>query len=106
MAANITSWPESPYSTFMAGTYEMSRLQARQCAVLHQGGATLWQIKEEHHPQATLKEIVVAIQVGAMWAYSFADMVPDIFDPRLVCLEVWGSGNQPPQKKKNKNKYE
>ena len=83
----------------MAGNYEFTHLQARQCALLHQGSATLWQIKEQHHPQATLKEIVVAIQVGGMWAYSFADMIPDIFDPSLVCLEVWGVG-EPTKKNK------
>ena len=85
----------------MAGKHEFSRLQARQCALLHQGGATLWQIKEQHHPEATLKEIVVVIQVGLMWAFSFADMAPDIFDPKLVCLEVWAVG-EPKKLKMNK----
>ena len=92
MASNITSWPESPSRTFKAGKHVFSRLQARQCALLYQGGATLWQIKEQHHPQATLKEIVVAIQVGIMWTFSLADLTPHIFDPNLVCLEVWRVG--------------
>ena len=68
---------------------------------MHGGGATLWEIKEQHHPQASLKEICVAIQVGQMWAYSFADMVPDIFDPKLICLEVWPVG-EPTRPKMNK----
>ena len=92
MASNMASRPESPSTTFMAGNYEFTRLQARQCALLHQGGATLWQIKEQHHTQATLQEIVVAIQVGIMWTFSLADLTPHIFDPNLVCLEVWRVG--------------
>jgi len=48
-----------------------------------------------------LKEIVCAIQVGLMWAFSFADMVPDIFDPKRVCLEVWSVG-EPTRKNMNK----
>ena len=95
------SRPESPSRTFKAGKHVFTRFQARQCAILHGGGATLWQIKEQHHPEASLKEIVVAIQVGLMWSYSFANMVPDIFDPKLVYLEVWSIG-EPTKNKMNK----
>ena len=101
MASTIESRPESGFQTFKVGKYVFSRLQARQCAILHNGGATLWQIKELHHPGASLKEIVCAIQVGLMWAFSFADMVPDIFDPKRVCLEVWSVG-EPTRKNMNK----
>ena len=101
MASTIMSRAESPSRTFKAGKHVFTRFQARQCAIMHGGGATLWEIKEQHHPQASLKEICVAIQVGQMWAYSFADMVPDIFDPKLICLAVWPVG-EPTRPKMNK----
>ena len=93
MASNMESPPESPSRTFRAGNYVFTRSQARQCASLHQGGATVWELKEQHHPQATLEEIVVAIQVGIMCiSFRVADLEPIIFDPNLVCLGMWRVG--------------
>ena len=92
MSANMAHRPESPSTTFLAGNYEFTRLQARQCALLHQSGYTIWQIKEHHHTHATLKEIVVAIQVSIMWEFSIEELTPHIFDPNIVCLEVWRVG--------------
>ena len=93
MASNMESPPESPSRTFRAGNYVFTRSQARQCASLHQGGATVWELKEQHHPQATLEEIVVAIQVGIMaQSFKLSEMNPIIFDPNLVCLQAWAIG--------------
>ena len=72
--------------------YEFTRLQARQCAILHQNGSTLWQIKEQHHRGATLEQIVVAIRVGIIWNFSIEQLPAPIFGPNLLCTEVWRIG--------------
>ena len=87
--AIMTQQGKSSCATFRAGNYEFTRLQARQCAILHQNGSTLWQIKEQHHRNATLEQKVVAIQVRIMWNFSIEQLPAHIFDPNLVCTEVW-----------------
>ena len=80
---------------FLAGTYVFTRLQAQNCAALNKAGVTVWQLKQEFHPNATLKEIVVAIQVGLMIHMDFFnldDLDPKVFDPSLVCLGMWNVG--------------
>ena len=57
---------ESPSATFRAGNYIFRRSQALQLYQLHRNGSTIWQLKENYHPNATLKQIIVAIQVGIM----------------------------------------
>ena len=60
---------------------------------MNKAGASLWKIKEDHHPQATLEEIVVAIQVGIMiTSFRLDELRPIFFDPNIVCLEVWNVG--------------
>ena len=82
--------------TFSAGNYVFTRAEALECSRLNRRGTTVWQLKEQRHPQATLEQIVVAIQVGIM-ALSFtlaeiADINPSIFDPNIVCLGMWAIG--------------
>ena len=83
-------------ATLKAGNYIFTHAEARQCALLHQHKSTIWQIKEQHHPNAILKEIIVAIQVGIMWETHLERLNPHIYDPNLVCLQVWDVG-QPTQ---------
>ena len=95
MAANVEIARDSPSKTFRAGNYVFTRSQARNCAELNKAGVTVWQLKEEFHPQATLEELVVAIQVGIMIqldTFNLADLNPIIFDPSIVCLEMWKIG--------------
>ena len=90
--------PDSPSKPFLAGTYVFTRLQAINCARLHRAGVTLWHLKQQFHPNATLKEIVVAIQVGLMIDWDFFNIDElyaidkNLFDPDLVCLEIWQVG--------------
>ena len=58
----------------------------------------MWQLKEEFFPNATLKEIIVAIQVEIMIDYDFFNLDellaidPRVFDTSIVCLEMWAVG--------------
>ena len=99
--------PDSPSKPFLAGTYVFTRLQAINCARLHRAGVTLWHLKQQFHPNATLKEIVVAIQVGLMIDMDFFnldelyDIDPKIFNPSFVCLEIWKIGESNQSNEKN-----
>ena len=90
--------PDSPSKAFLAGTYVFTRLQAINLSRLHKAGTTLWHLKQHFHPSATLQQIVVAIQVGLMidWDFFNIDELyaidPKLFDPNLVCLEIWQIG--------------
>ena len=82
--------------TFNAGSYIFTRAEARVCYRLLNEGRTIWQIKEERHPNATLQQIIVAIQV-AIAGQSFTieelrTMCPHIFDVALVYLGMWNVG--------------
>ena len=93
--------PPNPSNTFMAGDYQFTRFEAKQCARLYRSGIRVRQIKQMYHQQASLKQIVVAIQVGIMIKYDsfwLEQLNPAIFDPRLVALGMWklGEPNQIP----------
>ena len=82
--------------TFNAGNYIFTRAEARQCYRLLNEGRTIWEIKEERHPNATLQQIIVAIQV-AIVGQSFTikqlrTMCPYLFDVALVYLGMWNVG--------------
>ena len=82
--------------SFNAGSYLFTRAEARACYRLMRQGTSLWQLKAERHPNATLQEIVVGIQVAiAGQSFTIAElhsMCPHIFDVALVSLEVWNVG--------------
>merc|ERR1712082_50814 len=84
---------ESPSATFRAGNYVFSCSQALQLYQLHRNGSTIWQLKENYHPNATLKQIIVAIHVGIMGDIPLEQLTRHIFDPNLVCLEIWRIGH-------------
>ena len=66
---------------------------ARRCMALEKARVAIWQIKEKYHPNATLEEIVCAIQVAIMsLSFSIDELRPLFFDPANVCLEVWNVG--------------
>ena len=79
----------------MAGDYVFTRLNAENCAQLHKAGVSVWQLRQEFFPSATLQQVVVAIQVGLMIHMDFFnldELDPKIFDPSLVVLEMWTVG--------------
>ena len=89
---------ESPYDphsmTFRAGTYRFTRDDAVLLAHLHQHGASVRELQGQYHPNASLREMVVAIQVGIMskGTLNLAELHPAIFEPRYVALEAWNIG--------------
>ena len=95
MASKVESAPDSLSKPFRAGTYVFTRSQAINCASLHKAGVSVWQLKQEFHPNAMLEEVVVAIQVGLMIHLDFfnlEELDPKVFDPSLVCLGLWNVG--------------
>ena len=77
----------------LSGLGIMNLLDSKQGNVLYCiRTGLLWQIKEQHHRDAALEQIVVVIQVGIMWNFSIEQLPPHIFDPNLVCLQVWNAG--------------
>ena len=58
----------------------------------------MWQLKEEFFPNATLKELIVAIQVGIIIDHDFfnlddlLELDPRVFDTSIVCLDKWAVG--------------
>ena len=90
MAANMEDAPEDPSLTYRAGNNVFTHGKALGYSYLHHRGATVWELKEQKHPQATLEQIVVAIRVAIMaQSFKLSEMNPHIFDPNIVCLEVW-----------------
>ena len=82
--------------TFNAGDYVFTRAEARQCYRLLNEGNTVWQIKEQRHPNATLQQIIVAIQVAIM-GQSFTiqelrTVSPHVFNVEIVYLGMWNVG--------------
>ena len=93
MAANVFAPPDPPSKTFTVGNSVFTCAEARRCVALNKARVSLWKIKENYHPNATLEEIVCAIQVGIMnVSFSVDELRPLFFDPSIVCLEVWYVG--------------
>ena len=85
--------PDPPEKTFTVGNTVFTVGAARTCMALEKARVAIWQIKEQYHPNATLEEIVCAIQVAIMSLSQHIDgLSPLFFDPALVCLEVWNVG--------------
>ena len=89
---------ESPYDphsmTFRAGTYVFTRGDAVHLAHLYRHGATVRELQGRYHPNASLREMIVAIQVGIRsWRTpNLAEINPAVFEPRHVALEMWKIG--------------
>ena len=86
---------DPPSATFMAGSYQFTRAQAQQLARLHKDGVPVRRLQEEFHSVATLKQVVVGIQVGIVLqspVLNFDDLHPDMFDPQYVQLGMWKLG--------------
>ena len=89
---------ESPATPFVAGKYVFKRNDAMNCARLHKAGVTVWELKQEFFPDATLKEIIVCIQVGIMiqgdcfTLEQLHAVSPLVFDTTLVLLSMWTVG--------------
>ena len=85
---------DPPSMTFRAGTYVFTRGEAVRLARLHQYGASVRELQGQYHPNASLREMVVAIQVGIMskGTLNLAELNPAIFEPRFVALDMWKIG--------------
>ena len=86
-----------PSATFMAGSYQFTRGQATQLARLHHDGVPVRRLQEEFYPDATIKQVIVAIQVGIVLqgldsSLNFRDLHPDMFNPRYALLGWWRLG--------------
>ena len=84
-------------ATFMAGSYQFTRAQATQLARLHHDGVPVRRLQEEFYPDATIKQVIVAIQVGIVLqgpdsSLNFRDLHPDMFKPRYALLGWWRLG--------------
>ena len=88
---------DPPSATFLAGSYVFTRGEAVHLARLHQfDGATVRELQWQYHPNATLRQMVVAIQVGIMCkgTLNLAQLNPAIFEPRFVQLGMWKIGKR------------
>ena len=93
MAANDEPPADPPGRTFRLGNSVFSCGEARHCYLLLKQGVTVWQMKEIYHPNASLQEIVAAIQIGIMLPdIRLDDLGPAFFDVDAVCLEMWNIG--------------
>ena len=96
MASSVAYARDPPTKTFAAGPYVFTRAQAQQLARLHQlDKVSVWRLREEFHSLATLKQVIVAIQVGIVikdGILRLEDLDPDIFKPKYVCLGMWKVG--------------
>ena len=90
--------PDPPSKTFWAGNHVFSRNEARNCYLLYDRGVCVRELKEMYFPNATLEEIIVAIEVGDLIYLSFYNLKdlqmldPRIFDPSNVHLSNWNVG--------------
>ena len=95
MASKVVFVPDSPTKAFMAGNYVFTRAHADNCAALHKAGVSVWQLRQAFHPNASLEQVVVAIQVGLliyMDFFNIDELDPKVFDPSIVCLGMWNVG--------------
>ena len=93
MADNAPADP--PHRRFTLGNYVFTCGEARQAYLLHRQRVTVRQIQELYHPNATLKEIVAAIQIGIQFPdRRLDDLCAAFFDVEAVVLEMWNTGYQ------------
>ena len=92
MAARV---PDLPSATFLAGTYEFTRGQAVEMSRLHYRGVSVRQLQAQFHPDATLEQLIVALQVGIVCqgSMNLDELNPAIFDPTIVALCAWNLGD-------------
>ena len=86
-----------PSATFMAGSYQFTRAQATQLARLYSDGVPMRRLLEEFYPDATLEQVIVAVQVGIVLqgpssSLDFRHLHPDMLDPQCVLLGWWRLG--------------
>ena len=90
--------PDPPSKTFLVGNHVFTRNEAISCHLLYDRGVCVRELKEEYFPNATLEEIIVAIEVGDLIYLSFYNLKdlqmldPRIFDPSGVHLSNWNVG--------------
>ena len=87
---------DPPAAIFSAGSYVFTRAQAVHLARWYQEGATVRELQWQFHPNATLRQMVIGIQVGIMSkdTLSLAQLNPAIFEPRFVELGKWNIGER------------
>ena len=90
--------PDPPSKTFLVGNHVFSRNEAITCYLLYDRGVCVRELKEMYFPNATLEEIIVAIEVGDLIYLNFYNLIdvqmldPRIFDPSHVQLSHWNVG--------------
>ena len=90
--------PDPPSKTFLVGNHVFTRNEAISCHLLYDRGVCVRELKEMYFPNATLEEIIVAIEVGDLIYLSFYNLKdlqmldPRIFDPSNVHLSNWNVG--------------
>ena len=95
MASKVVYVPVPVVQAFRAGNYVFTHAQAHHCAALHKAGVSIWRIRQTFHPNATLEQVIVAIQVGLLTHRNFCtidELDPEVFDPSAVCLGMWNVG--------------
>ena len=95
MAANDEPPADPPGRSFRLGNSVFTCAEARRCYLLLREKVTVRQMQELYHPNASLKEIVAAIQIGIQLPdLRLDDLCPAFFDVEAVCLEMWNIGYQ------------
>ena len=92
MASKFVFVPVPVVTAFRAGNYVFTRAHADNCAALHKAGVSVWQLRQAFHPNASLEQVIVAIQVGLLIYMDFCnidELDPKVFDPSIVCLGMW-----------------
>ena len=90
--------PDPPSKTFLVGNHVFTRSEAISCHLLYYRGVCVRELKEEYFPNATLEELIVAIEVGDLIYLNFYNLIdlqmldPRIFDPSRVHLSHWNVG--------------
>ena len=85
--------PDSPHRQFTLGTYVFTVGQAREAYLLHKQRVTVRQIQQLYHPNASLREIVAAIQIGIQGPdIRLDELCAAFFNVDIVVLEMWNVG--------------
>ena len=97
--ASSGKWvPDIPSKAFLAGAYVFTRTEAINLYLLHEHAVSVWEMKQEYFPNATLEEIIVPIQIGGLLHFDFynlddlQELDKTCFDPSCVRLSEWNVG--------------
>ena len=87
--------PDPPHRRFTLGNYVFTCGEAREAYLLHKQRVTVRQIQELYHPNASLREIVAAIQIGIQGPdIRLDELCAAFFNVDIVCLDMWNVGYQ------------